>query len=210
MKRVAPIFVLEGAWDKTHETPQVLPYLLAYAQSHRCVDLYHRTFRCVEDISYYVSRVSTGKRAFFYFACHGEEGSLIPSDGRSPIPIEDVEDALKKAKDNGIAFVHFGCCHFVQSNNRRQVLSGLRQAARARWVSGYTREVDWLASTLLDLALISEVYVPWYESDGKKVTKKAEAFFTSYEQLARSLGFSGMYAEQKAERLFPPRITGEN
>jgi len=186
----AQVYVLEGAWEKTHEPPQVLPYLLAYAHSHRTVDVYHRTFRRIEDIEYYVKRVPTGSRALFYFACHGEEEFLIPSDGRSKIPIGAVEGALRGAKEGSIAFIHFGCCHFVHGGDRRkQTLSGLRDPAQAKWVSGYTRKVDWLASTLLDLALISEVYVPWY-SDQKWLSSKTRAFFKHYEQLARSLGSS--------------------
>ncbi len=206
----APIYVLEGAWDEIHEAPQVLPYLNAYAQSYRNVEVYHRTFRCIDDIEFYVSRVPKGSRAFFYFACHGKQGCLLPSDGRSQIPIGAVENALRLAKEkHSIAFIHFGCCEFLHSDYRRQTLSGLLNAAGANWVSGYVREVGWLASMLLDLALISEVYVPWYKSDKKSFRIKPLTFFKYYEHLARSLGFSGIYSFLRRERLFPKRILTE-
>ena len=205
----APIFVLEGAWDKTHENPQILPYLNAYEQSHGEAVIRHRTFRNVEDIEYYVSRIPKNSRSFLYFACHGEEGYLIPSDGRSKIPMENILAAIEMAKDESVAFVHFGCCAFVRSSNRRATLSKLLGAFNGRWVSGYSRDIDWLASTFLDLALISEVYVPWYKSDGRRVTQKTKVFFEYYEQLSRSLGLSAIYAVQKEERLFPLRLIGE-
>jgi hypothetical protein len=60
-----------------------------------------------------------------------------------------------------------------------------------------------------DLALISEVYVPWYRSDEKQLTKKAGVFFERYEQRSRSLGFSSMFTVQRQERLFPLRLNGD-
>lgn len=205
----APVFVLEGAWDNPHEAPQILPYFTAYAQSHRYIDLQHRTFRCVEDIEYYVKKVPKQERAFFYFACHGNEGNLIPSDGRSKISIQAVENALSNAKEGSIEFVHFSCCDFVKSTNRRQTLSKLREAVDASWVSGYTRGVDWLSSTLLDLAFIDNVYVPWHRSDKPAVEDFITNFTNDYEQLARSLGLSGMYVHRREESLFPKRLASE-
>lgn len=202
----APVFVLEGAWENPHEAPQILPYLTAYAQSHQEIDLQHRTFRCLDDIAYYVSKVPKGAKALFYFACHGDEGYLVPADGRSKIAIADVEDALSPAKESSIAFIHFGCCDFVRSSNRRQTLSKLMNSASASWISGYASQVDWLPSTLLDIALIDEVYVPWFKAGGKYSSRKATAFFENYEQLARNLAFSGMYRVQKEERLFPGQV----
>ena len=37
----APVYVLEGAWEKTLEAPQVLPYLLAYAHLIQCARPWH-------------------------------------------------------------------------------------------------------------------------------------------------------------------------
>lgn len=202
----APVFVLEGAWENPHEAPQVLPYLIAYANSHREINLQHRTFRCLDDIAYYVSKVPRGARAFFYFACHGEEGYLVPADGRSKIAIKDIEEALGRAKEESIGFIHFGCCDFVRSSSRRQTLSKLINAPSAGWISGYASTVDWLPSTLLDIALINDVYVPWFESQGKYTSNKVNAFFKNYEQLARNLAFSAMYRVQKGERLFPGHV----
>lgn len=205
----ASVYVLEGAWNKPLEAPQVLPYLDAYSRSHGEVRVHHRTIRNAEDIKYYVSKIPKNSRAFLYVACHGAVGLLDPSDGRSKVPLAAVVDALSSAKLNAIGFLHFGCCEFVESKQRKKVLTELRDAAKAVWVSGYTKEVDWLSSTLLDLALMSEVFVAWHKSPNMKdrAQKAATRFVRSYKQLARSLGFSGLSAITKGLTLFPARVT---
>jgi hypothetical protein len=81
------------------------------------------------------------------------------------------------------------------------------KSARAQWVSGYTREVDWLSSTLLDLAIVANIYVPWRTSAPVKEQKDArKEFVAGYEQLARSLGLSSLSALDGEEVLFPRRL----
>lgn len=213
MKRV-PLYVLEGAWDKPHEAPQVLPYFAAYAQTYQEVDFNHRTFRCLEDIEYYIQRLPKSGRAFIYFACHGEAGKLIPGDGRKKIERTDINEALSKSKLDAIGFVHFGCCSFVHTSasERRKTLESIRASAKGVWASGYTRDVDWLSSTLLDLALISEIYVPWRNAPTMKAAhaKRLKEFTSSYEQLARALGLSALSTIAGTGELFPRKVAGKS
>ena len=206
-----PIYILEGSWDKTHEVPQVLPYFLAYAQSHREVEIFHRTFRTAEDINFYINKIKKGSKTLVYFACHGEPEYLTPSDGRSKLGFASIKDALSIAKEkDSIGFLHFGCCSFVRSPNRRTPLSALSKATGAAWVSGYINDVDWLSSTLLDLALISEVYYDWRCSTSKKRnTKNISSFIGRYEQLAKSLGLSALSDIATESQLIPARLIGE-
>lgn len=206
----APVFVLEGIWETLLEPPHVLPYLAAYEQSHREANVFHRTFRNQADLAYYIGRIPKGKQAFVYVACHGQVGVLDPSDKASKIPATGVVEALSAAKHQSIAFLHFGCCEFVQSEDatRRATLSNLMQAAGAQWVSGYAKPVDWLSSMLVDLALISAVYIPWHNEPTKaaKAHRAANEFLHSYEQLARELGFSALSRLTNQPTLFPRRL----
>ena len=205
------LYVLEGAWDKPHEAPQVLPYFEAYANTFRAIDFNHRTFRCIEDVEYYVSRLPKGKRAFLYFACHGEVGSLIPSDAKNKIPSAKINNALSRAKENAIGFVHFGCCSYVRAepNARRATLSAIQSASGAAWVSGYTTDVDWLPSTLLDLALINDIYVPWAREPTQKAKheKRINVFSKSYAELCKALGLSALNNVSGNEKLFPSKVS---
>ena len=78
------------------------------------------------------------------------------------------------------------------------------------WASGYTKDVDYLSSTLFDLALVSEVYVPWHAAPGKKkqAQKATRDFYAAYSQLAKSLGFSAITSLSGHEVLFPPKVRG--
>jgi hypothetical protein len=147
-----------------------------------------------------------------YFACHGEEGKLIPGDGRSKISLEDVNAKLEKTKPNAIGFIHFGCCAYLRTDptTRRKTLEGILAATGADWASGYTRDVDWLSSTLLDIALISDIYVPWRKTPTKKAAhrQRLDEFSGRYEQLARSLGLSAISAISGENELFPKTIRG--
>ena len=205
----APVVMLEGSWWSNHEVPLVLPYFNALSNSHREIDLSHRTICSAEDISYYVSRISKNAGAMLYFACHGNELNLEPADGRSPIPPAVLLDALGKAKEGAISFVHFGCCEMVGSKNRRETHQKVLDATGAKWASGYTKKCDWLQSTFLDLALVSELFVPDHKSSDGRVTplkRQADGGIRTYEQLARELGFSALAKVSAGNLLFPSAL----
>lgn len=203
------LIILEGAWFDPHETPKVLPYFNALANTNDDIQLKHRTIRNAEDISHYVSRIEEGAQVMLYFACHGKDGKLAPDDEGQYVTESELLDALDQAPDGAISFVHFGCCEMVSKINRRKWHEDILEASGARWCSGYTQSVDWLPSTLLDMALVSEVFVPHRSaSDGRSapLKKKADAFLKSYEQLARSMGFSAFSHVSAGQLLFPSRL----
>lgn len=207
--RNAPIFILEGSWWSNHEVPLVLPYFNALATSHREIDLSHRTIRCAEDIAHYVSRIPKNAGAMLYFACHGSQQNLIPADMQSKISQNDLCSALGKAKDGAVSFVHFGCCEMVAAGDRRNSHQNILNASGAKWASGYTKSIDWLQSMFLDLALVSEVFVPNHKiPDGrvKPLKKQADSFIRIYDQLARELGFSALSTVSNRNVLFPERL----
>lgn len=203
----APIYILEGTWWSHHEVPLVLPYFHALAISHRSIDLSHRTIRCLEDIEYYVSKISKNAGAFLYFACHGDHNCLVPADSRSKIPQDALLKALAKAQPGAVSFVHFGCCEMVDKK-RRLSHEYILKACGAKWASGYTKAVDWLRSTVFDLALVSEIFVPHCKYDGKSFKLKNEAgnFVKLYEQAARELGFSALAQVSSGPMLIPKRL----
>ena len=187
----------------------VLPYFNALATSHGEIDLSHRTIRNADDIAYYISCIPQNAGAMVYFACHGNESNLYPTDGRSPIKQDDLRSALKAAKDGAVTFIHFGCCEMVDANDRRASHQRILDTCEAKWVSGYTKSVDWLQSMFLDLALVSELFVPDHKAwDGLKapLKRKAENFVRMYEQLARELGFSALSRVSAGSLLFPERL----
>jgi hypothetical protein len=171
-----------------------LQSLQALKYSHGPIELSHKTIRSIEDIEYWVRKIPKWSGSFVYISCHGSNGDLYPSDGKHPIKHDEIINALRNAKEGAISFIHFGCCEMVIGNRRKSLLE-IAQACRAYWASGYSNYVGWLESTLLELALVAELYLPFY-NDRKRLDPKlkirAANFHRKYEQLARELSFSGL------------------
>jgi hypothetical protein len=211
MARAAPVYILEGTWWSHLEVPQVLPYFHALSISHRNIELSHRTIRSAEDIAHYVSKIPRNAGSFLYFACHGERQRLYPMDDRLGIETGQLVDALARAKPGAVSFIHFGCCEMVEAGARRRAHAAIMKASGAKWVSGYMSGVDWLQCMFLDLALVSEVFVPMHRSrgmgrKGTKLKPAATRFIRNYEQLARGLGFSALSHVTGGPVLFPKQI----
>jgi hypothetical protein len=206
----APLYIFEGTWWSNREVPLVLPYFQALETSHGGIQLSHRTIRSADDIAYWIGKIPKDARAFVYFACHGSNFALYPTKSH-PIYREDLLKALAKAKKNAVWFLHFGCCEMVNRENRGISLNKLAVKRKdIRWVSGYVNEIDWLDSTLLDLALVAKLYVPYYR-DAKyhraKLKNRIDRFLKEYDQLARQLGFSTLICNLAGyTTLFPKRL----
>jgi len=145
-----------------------------------------------------------------YFACHGEKLHLKPARERDRVNQAELLAALDTAKEGAVSFIHFGCCEMIAPNARRETHQRILNASKAKWSSGYTKDVDWLQSMLLDLALVTEVFVPQCASTDGRVTqlkKKATDFVCFYEQLARELGFSALSRVTVGAELFPARLS---
>ena len=207
----AKCFILEGSWDRATEAPKVLPHVQALAATSGRFEVSHRTIRCADDVAFWIKKIPKGSRSLVYFACHGSGLDLVPVGERSRIQRQELIEALKGAKEGAIAFLHFGCCEMVDSARRHASLKELALASQAYWVSGYTKEIDWLQSTMLDLALIGELYLAFARAGlkrGPKLQKNASQYLENYNDLARRLGFSGLsyLSESAGYRLYPQRL----
>ena len=207
----ANVVILEGAWERKHEAPMVLPYFHAFALSHGGVEVNHRTFRSADDIAYYIGHIPKNSRAFVYIASHGKKMQLQPQEG-TDIVWEDLLAALAMAKPGAVDFIHFGCCEMVDPGNRAKSHQDILDATRARWASGYTKYVDWLDCMFFDLALVHNVFEPQFGlKDGRSapLKKAISTFIRQYEQLARELGFSALSRVSSGHELFPARLRRE-
>lgn len=202
MARLPPIYILEGSWWGTSEVPQILPFFQALVTALGPARLSHRTVRSGDDIGYWIRAIPKGSRAFVYVACHGSGGSIHPgADEASTVSKDELVELLRaNAKPQAIDFLHLGCCETVEEGKRRQTLEEIVDAAGARWASGYTKAVDWLPSTLLDMSMAAELFIPFHlDANGKSgkgnaphLVKRAKNFVQDHNQLVRKLGFSAL------------------
>jgi hypothetical protein len=97
----------------------------------------------------------------------------------------------------------------LREPKRRESHQLIMDASGAKWVSGYTKSVDWLPSTFLDLMLVIDIFATQHgQTDGRtaRLKQRASEFFDLYEQAARSLGFSALAATSSGERLYPAAL----
>jgi hypothetical protein len=186
-----------------------LPYFQAISETVAPLDIGHRTFRCAEDLDYWIARIPKRSAAFVYVACHGGDSGLEPVR-RAFIPRARIVEAFGRAKQDAISFLHFGTCGMVAEGDRRTSLREIRRACGARLISGYAGDVTWLPSTLLDIVIAAELFVP-YHSDRKegapRLATRTRGVFRQYEALARKLGFSALVADTAGvERMIPERL----
>lgn len=206
----APCQILEGTWWRPNEVPQILPYFQAVSATLAPLDLGHRSIRSADDIRYWIKKLRKGGRAFVYLACHGDDLVLYPGGLRDGVSREDLVEALSEAKTGAIGFLHIGACSSIDLNRRRSCLRDLQNASGARLVSGYSDYADWLRSTLLDVALVAEVYVPYFNDarySHPQLARRLRAFFDSYEPLVREMGLSALSTDSAgAGTLLPERL----
>ncbi|HQU53528.1 MAG: hypothetical protein KDB85_08615 [Chitinophagales bacterium] len=195
-------YILEGTWWNHKEVPQVLPYFQALELTDGGIRLSHRSVRTLDDIKYWASKIPKNERAFLYFACHGERQSLQPISGsKNAISNDVLLDALyDSTKENAVDFLHFGCCQMIKRLNKDESIRSYLEYSGARWVSGYSKSVDWFKSMLLDLALLADFAIPIrYASKKKhvKISYRGQDFINNYQALSKSLGFAGGYKSSR-------------
>lgn len=200
--------ILEGSWWKPHEAPLVLPYFQALAQTHG-LKVMHRTFRTAEDLEFWIKKIPKGCGALLYIACHGSQGDLYPVGQREKISREQVIEALKGAKPGALEFLHFGCCEIFEPSERRSVLRDFAEESGAKWVSGFSTRIDWLRSTVLDMAMVAEVYCEF--AKGKSVVRQSRVFFRDFDATVRQLQFSAVVTGSDRKRnCYPKRLCARN
>lgn len=199
-------YIFEGTWWNHKEVPQVLPYFQALASTDRRLKLSHRSIKDIDDIRFWISKIPKNEQAFVYFACHGVSQELYPFGNQSKITNEDLLSALGESKENAIDFLHFGCCQMLRRVKKDSSLEGYSLSSNAKWVSGYSKKVGWVQSTLLDLAIVSELAIPAHYASKKsniKLAYRAANFLKVYGGgFSESLGFAGVYRDSNNNKTF--------
>src|SRR4051794_22995333 len=179
------VFCLEGSWEEDlTDRSSVLPVLellerlgkIEYV--HRDVgtrpELEHYLARWVnEDIDYYV----------LYLAFHGSESGLWLSDQTDGAVTFDYLGGVLAGKLEGCV-VHFGSCSAMAAEQR--TLMRFLEQTGARAITGYSSDVDWVDSALMDLAVMGTLSK--YRQLGTALTRLEQA--PQYKGLRTQLGFS--------------------
>lgn len=123
------------------------------------------------------------KFSILYLAAHGES-RLLNSGKKKTISIDKIAEILDGKAKNKI--VHFGSCQTLHKVSKKEMINFLSKTG-AIAVSGYTKKIDFIPSTFLDILFFEtcQKYHKMYliERDMKQY----------YSQLCRQMGFKMFY-----------------
>lgn len=216
IKRDKPyaVRVLEAQWDPSLEQ-SVRPYLAELQQgrvTYRSRDknrtatqinsnalFEYSVFSDKESLTKLAGRQwrgAEGHRRLLYIASHGTVDGLATMLNPN-LSRKCIANAMAKISCDGILF---GSCLFCNSNNANFLLPRI---PKVKWIAGYDRTIDWLASTVCDLLFMRILLDGWFSMKAKKcftrtVQDKRDAFELLYKAYptARELGFNLYYREK--------------
>ncbi len=201
------LLVLEGPWwTPAHKPkrPSVLPFLEGLEQYRGDFNIYYSNF--YENMGFQKALkddlVHTREdRLFLYVAAHGGGrmiGAIEMEGGRFAATGMRLTTLLKGvrqvAKYSNIEGVILGSCTI--GSNVSDFLSTLKYSP-INWIFGYTCEIDWIPSTLIDLSVFEHL-IGLKKEDLRSRSRILDAFTAALQR------FSGEYAIcQEGKRTVP-------
>lgn len=147
--------VIEGRWFKKKNQSITPVFDLLVESLHDNDNAYFRhQFSDADNLVRIIEHVARSTALVLYVGAHGDKtsvyGSLGPDDGR--VPRDRIVKCLADCwaeREQYFEGVYFGACSFMTPTTAREILCGER-ACNTTWVAGYSKEIDWMDSTLFD------------------------------------------------------------
>lgn len=141
------ILAIEGEWQDNLRHTETAASALRFLQELDRIEFVHRRTPTREAFLQYLDwGVDEGYR-FLYLAGHGDKGEL--KLGADFITLKHLSDRLAGRLTSNTV-IHWSTCNFMQVGHK--AVESFKLKTGAGLVSGYTREVEFLESMLLDMA----------------------------------------------------------
>jgi len=179
------IFSMESIWSAQVKKPtpsveQMFSLLKTNLYTFEYSNLNSNTF---EELEHSLNLAKRNVRNFgtLYFASHGQKGSLgVSFSTQEVITMEELAELM------GYRFkswaVHFASCSTL--NTDPETIKAFMNKTGIPMLTGYTKDVDWLESTSLELLFF--YYLQSYYED---LANFREVWYNRYEQLSNQNGF---------------------
>ncbi|MFT3912582.1 MAG: hypothetical protein QM704_00425 [Anaeromyxobacteraceae bacterium] len=154
------LVVLEAAWDDEFmDKRTVRPFIDGWAANAR-IGYAYRAYNGREDLLHWLIRFCEDPIAdTLYIAGHGDRGRLVGLDNRRI----DIASLLREVFEKGRPQrggkkkgVLIGACECLGPRLRTRVLANTNR--RLHWLAGYSVEIPWLDSMLVDVAFLEYRY----------------------------------------------------
>jgi hypothetical protein len=179
------ILVLETPWwppEQNKKRASVLPFFQGLANYVEHFSVYHSNFYEKQG---FVTALKDDliktreSRLYIYIAAHGGSCTVGGTGTSSGVNLSTVfSEIAKVTRYKNIEGVIIGSCNVGgKVNHFKEVLIG----TRIPWIFGYTCEIDWTKSTLIDLSIF-EILTMLSSDDLKKRPRIINAFKRSLER----------------------------
>lgn len=180
------IFCIEGHWERDLRKTDSIQPALKLLHLNLGVKFYYQRSATLEEIAHVsleYSKKKYSKFIIYYYAFHGLPNTI--QVGNKHINLEELSERLEGKLEGKI--IHFGCCQTLGINKRR--LTNFLNKTGALAISGYTKDIDFLKSTVLDILYFQNCQ---YWQDIRKIDSDMNKY---YRPLVKSLGFRMVYRE---------------
>jgi uncharacterized protein YecE (DUF72 family) len=183
------VLCLEGEWtDNLRNNQSVLP-TLEHLKRLEQLDYIHRDVATREELAYYArlfARRAGREYANFttvYLPMHGSPGALSLNSAETMTLAETAEQLGEAARGR---FVYLGSCSSLRATSK---VRAFLDASRASGVCGFTKDVDWLESSAVDLLLL-----PALAHQGKRNGAESRMNSSALQAFTSKLGLKFVYA----------------
>ena len=173
------ILALEGEWEQNPKYKTSIRSILNFLYEVDSIDFHHRRVATEHDFFFYLKKAKYKSCDIVYFAFHGDENEISLGDNEQVLTLDEIAK-----KSNGLLknkIIHFGSCGTLKTSD--QYLLNFKKETGAKIVSGYTNVVDFIDSSIFDIAYFSWLFE--YEKKGY-IDRRME---TEYPGMYERLGF---------------------
>jgi hypothetical protein len=187
--RVRGVFCLETDWTDITRAPTVEPLLDLLSRSPIRIPYIHRNVVTRDAFIHYLDKWTQRKHDEFpilYIGFHGVEGEVQFGDLRrrtSHMSIDEMEEHLADRCQGRV--IHFSSCRTLFLHERR--IQRFLATTKAIAVSGYGRDIDWIRSAVLDMALLAAMQQNAFTASGLRAVR--DRMLRRYRPELRSLKF---------------------
>ena len=176
------IFCLEGEWEDTLKSKNSILPTLEFLEHSQGVKFLFRKVALAEDLFFYLDKAVKAeykKYSIIHLAFHGNAQKIWMADHETTVNMKDIADKYEGKFCGRV--VHFGSCKTLKTSTEN--LKYFLETTGAELVSGYTKDVDFVDSSIFDIVYFTKL------QNYKQVWRVNDDLKENYPGLHERLGF---------------------
>ena len=147
------IFCLEGEWERSLKSRSSILPTLEFLEQNDKVKYVFRKVAMKEDLCFYLNKALRAEFRYYpiiNLAFHGSSQEIEMASGKN-VSLSELAEEFEGLFEGKI--IHFGSCSTLRASE--EVLRDFMKRTDALIVSGYTKKIDFIDSSLFDIAYFS-------------------------------------------------------